>query len=258
MEMKGGYNELYKNSGGGAEPRLAFTLSEVLIVLGIIGVVSALTIPVLISKYNEKVTITALQKTYSELQQAIKMSETYNGSFRDWNYAVPERTFAETYIMPYLAKQYSHMGYFVFKYKKPDKTEQHPWSNAQYYYNDKSILIRCFQNANGIKYSTMIIDINGTKGPNIMGRDVFNFTLFNYTYGDHAWQTTPLCPMGEHYGLYQGGIGGFWGEHCASLEGVLGEDNVRGSCTKNGSGEACGLAIEKNGWKIPDNYPVRF
>ncbi len=42
--------------------RAAFTLAEVLITLGIIGVVAALTIPNLISKYNEFVTIIQLKK----------------------------------------------------------------------------------------------------------------------------------------------------------------------------------------------------
>ena len=38
---------------------IAFTLAEVLITLGIIGIVAALTIPALITKYQDKVTITA-------------------------------------------------------------------------------------------------------------------------------------------------------------------------------------------------------
>ena len=89
--------------------KLAFTLAETLITLGVIGVVAALTIPTLISKYNEMVTITELRKTYSELSQAIKLSETVNGDFREWEYSssvVEARTFAEKYIMPYLSRSY--------------------------------------------------------------------------------------------------------------------------------------------------------
>ena len=41
--------------------KCAFTLAEVLITLGIIGVVAALTIPTLISKYQEKQTIVKLK-----------------------------------------------------------------------------------------------------------------------------------------------------------------------------------------------------
>lgn len=63
----------------------AFTLAEVLITLGIIGVVAAMTLPPLLSKYRSTVTVNELKKTYSELQQAIKMSEVYNGDFRYWD-----------------------------------------------------------------------------------------------------------------------------------------------------------------------------
>lgn len=42
--------------------KLGFTLAEVLITLGIIGVVSAITIPSLISKYEKQATVTKLKK----------------------------------------------------------------------------------------------------------------------------------------------------------------------------------------------------
>ena len=46
----------------GMSKRIAFTLAEVLITLGIIGVVAALTIPTLIQKYEKQVYITQLKK----------------------------------------------------------------------------------------------------------------------------------------------------------------------------------------------------
>ena len=51
--------------------KFAFTLAEVLITLGIIGIVSAMTIPTLINNYQKKVTVTRLQQTYSMLNQAL-------------------------------------------------------------------------------------------------------------------------------------------------------------------------------------------
>ena len=47
--------------------KTAFTLAEVLITLGIIGVVAALTLPSLIQSYKERVTVTKVQKAYSIL-----------------------------------------------------------------------------------------------------------------------------------------------------------------------------------------------
>jgi prepilin-type N-terminal cleavage/methylation domain-containing protein len=50
----------------------AFTLSEVLITLGIIAVVAALTLPTIIEKHREQVTVTKVNQTYNILQNAIK------------------------------------------------------------------------------------------------------------------------------------------------------------------------------------------
>ena len=64
--------------------RTAFTLAEVLITLGIIGIVAALTLPTLISRYQEKVFITRLEKTYSILVSAYKLAVEENGSSTAW------------------------------------------------------------------------------------------------------------------------------------------------------------------------------
>ena len=55
------------------ESKIAFTLAEVLITLGIIGVVAAMTIPSLIQSYKEKATVTAVKQSYSIFAQALKM-----------------------------------------------------------------------------------------------------------------------------------------------------------------------------------------
>lgn len=59
----------------------AFTLAEVLITLGIIGVVSAMTIPNLMSSYNKHVVETKLKKTHSTILQAFKLMQAENGDF---------------------------------------------------------------------------------------------------------------------------------------------------------------------------------
>ena len=48
----------------------AFTLAEVLIVLGVIGVVSALTIPNLKDNTSDQVNVARAKKVYSELETA--------------------------------------------------------------------------------------------------------------------------------------------------------------------------------------------
>lgn len=55
-----------------------FTLSEVLITLGIIGVVSAMTIPSLVKNYQRQVYVTQLRKVYNEVGQAVQAYMTDN------------------------------------------------------------------------------------------------------------------------------------------------------------------------------------
>ena len=62
----------------------AFTLAEVLITLGIIGVVAALTMPALVSLYQKKIVETRLAHTYSLISQALKMAEADYGDSQYW------------------------------------------------------------------------------------------------------------------------------------------------------------------------------
>ena len=58
--------------------KFAFTLAEVLITLGIIGVVAAITIPGLMTKYHRHVVETKLAKFDSIINQAVRMSIAEN------------------------------------------------------------------------------------------------------------------------------------------------------------------------------------
>ena len=64
-----------RHSNADLHKKVAFTLAEVLITLGIIGVVAALTIPNVVSNYKKKVVETRLAKLYSVLNQAVELSE---------------------------------------------------------------------------------------------------------------------------------------------------------------------------------------
>mgnify|MGYP000358167703 FL=1 len=64
--------------------KTAFTLAEVLITLGIIGVVAAMTMPTLIESHNRQVVETRLEKFYSTINQAIVRAEVDFGDRSDW------------------------------------------------------------------------------------------------------------------------------------------------------------------------------
>ena len=61
----------------------AFTLAEVLITLGIIGVVVALTIPVLVGNYKKVQTVAQLKKVYSAMQQSVQIAQNEYGDIVD-------------------------------------------------------------------------------------------------------------------------------------------------------------------------------
>lgn len=64
----------------------AFTLAEVLITLGIVGIVAAITLPSLIQDYQISANINRLKNTYSILSQAVKASEADNGFVYEWDF----------------------------------------------------------------------------------------------------------------------------------------------------------------------------
>ena len=89
-----------------------FTLAEVLITLGIIGVVAAMTIPTLMSTFAKQRTETQLKAFYSRINQTIKMSIADNGDPDGWveekAYSYDEQVeFLKQYIFPYM----KNLGY---------------------------------------------------------------------------------------------------------------------------------------------------
>ena len=71
--------------------RVAFTLAEVLITLGIIGVVAAFTLPSVIAKYQEKVWTTSYLRVYSLLENAYRSAIYENGTVDNWPGSVKGR-----------------------------------------------------------------------------------------------------------------------------------------------------------------------
>lgn len=85
----------------------AFTLAEVLITIGIIGIVAAITIPTLMTKYSKKRTETQLKTFYSKINQTLKMSAAENGDIDGLitpkTYSYDEQVeFLKQYIFPYM------------------------------------------------------------------------------------------------------------------------------------------------------------
>ncbi len=95
----------------GRGKRCAFTLAEVLITLGIIGVVAAMTLPALVTKYQQHVTVTRLKAFNSTMSQAFQRAKLDYGDFSNWdsnNTAHQNKdssrilSWHEKYLLPYI------------------------------------------------------------------------------------------------------------------------------------------------------------
>lgn len=154
-----------------------FTLAEVLITLGIIGVVAAMTMPTLIQKYQKKVTAVRIKKAYSMIYQAVKLSEAENGNFNEWdmpssNTVENTRKFVKTYFEPYLKElQECSQGL--------DKSCTYPMSGAGVNYlmnNGEGISILAASDGK-IRF---LYDLYPNKGDkHILGKDYFYFEITN-------------------------------------------------------------------------------
>lgn len=73
----------------GFNTKKGFTLAEVLITLGIIGVVAALTVPTLIQNSQTAENVSKLKKVYSTLSNAYTLAVQENGTPDTWNLDAP-------------------------------------------------------------------------------------------------------------------------------------------------------------------------
>ena len=91
--------------------KFAFTLAEVLITLGIIGIVAAMTIPGLISNYQKKQTVTKLQKAISILNQAYKLSfDDVGEPSAQEAFNMGAEQYFQTYWVPYIKTALLYIG----------------------------------------------------------------------------------------------------------------------------------------------------
>ena len=266
--------------------RVAFTLAEVLITLGVIGVVAILVMPTIMSNYEKKVTEIRLLKVYTQFSDVIRKSELDNGPIKYWDFGdgySSTNKFMNTYILPYFDNSkycgkiiwgseglnVAQCGFECNGWRLPNGECSGESGYQTYRLDDYPVATNvsvsyCTSNQNvtcspRIQFVTFFIDVNGRKGKGIMGKDIFEFTLFNYKY-DSNFQPG----NGEHYGFKVGGICGNHGCYNQPIENLLngGGSVGQAACgnmnTNIHAGKACGVLIQKNGWKIPDNYPIKF
>ena len=210
---------------------LAFTLAEVLIVIGIIGVVAALTLPNLNHETGDKETVTRVKKTYSILTEALDRAQAIYGDFDTWfknctpgNWAPGAKIGGER-VVEFLkvkknCKLAANEGCF-----SSEATKNLVGSSRGTY--DDNVNIYKFILSDGVSVAfqwgnnIFTVDIDGpNKGANTFGKDLFNFEVDSSTgmlkaYSDCS-DTAFNCSLG-------GGVGVGFGD---SAGWILKYDNV--------------------------------
>jgi len=185
--------------------RLAFTLAEVLIVLGIIGMVAEMTLPTLINSTSKQTEISQLKKFYSSFEQGMSMYLTSQncsdlGCTGAFTGSVPDGAW-QTAMLGALGQVFkgvikcgdsecaesikkldgTSLGSFfstssddVQGYKLADGTmfafDDNDDDNCPLYANVSKISGVC---------AYVYVDLNASKQPNRYGRDIFIFILAN-------------------------------------------------------------------------------
>ena len=236
--------------------RIAFTLAEVLITLGIIGVVAAMTMPTLIKKYQQHVTVNRLKETYSILYNAVRMSETENGLLETWE--IPNeswdartytkgKTFFEQYLKPYIkvAKECKYLSNecWADEYLRPNENPDYIYFPASKNHTYSMVLasgsVIGFYPRN--TFCEVYVDLNGKKGPNKLGKDTFIIIIAKTANNGYGIFTRS--------GVYMYGQG--------YNRTVLKSNSYKG-CSKTATGLAgiyCSALIMHDGWKIEKDYP---
>ena len=219
--------------------RVAFTLAEVLITLGIIGVVAALTIPNLITKYQKWATVNKLKATYTILCNAFEMAKNdYGLNINQWELpdGVDEKSssdfFAEKYLIPYL-KITKDCNPYV-----PKECLPHNVSKNRTFILSNGVIVSVAASHEYDLRVQIALYINGYKKQN-RARDVFLIELGGGT-GNLGLDKNDILPYG--YAVSNSRI-----NYTLNKSGTY--------CSKLGNKSRCFALIMHDGWKIEDDYP---
>lgn len=180
--------------------RYGFTLAEVLITLGIIGIVAAMTMPVLINNYRATKLRTQFNKNYSLIAQVFKRMEAegVDTDPKDYKGDTFYKTFAKylTNTTDCGGLSQGHMyrpGCYSYKHSSTDETGSYKYltgnspifdgkfNNGQLLLPVGSLIFFDDSSAGEGYVGTLIwVDINGYNSPpNRLGYDFFVFEVVN-------------------------------------------------------------------------------
>ena len=248
--------------------KAAFTLAEVLVTLGIIGVVAALTIPALIADYKKIVYVNQLKKSVNVIENGFRLMMADDGADKLTDTCL-WGTFSDsigagaihTEFIGYMKKYFKVIDYNTidlkdYKFLNGNSPGVNPRTNfiladgVYFMFGTVNKIPTSLSEeeckkvkelgGNFCEYAIRLIyiDVNGSKLPNQFGRDLFQFELSN---------DGRLIPEGgKDAALFKSQVAlqnntKYWNSSSS-------ESNYR--CNKNSAGYACAARIMENGWKM--------
>lgn len=208
--------------------KLAFTLSEVLITMSLVGVVAALTIPSIHYSKTKKEYAAKIKNFYSRMNNAILDMEMDKGSFKNMYKPSNQSKSYEWYINnidPYYGHQFVK--------------EEGRFNSPEVFFKDGSSLYFPDDEEDCM---TINYDINALKPPNKPGYDIHSF-LFCFS------NTTRGVSFGNEeifFGPYNKGV--------LTLE--TDRDNIKDYCSLTPS--YCSKLLQYDQWEFKDDYPHKF
>lgn len=224
--------------------KTAFTLAEVLITLGIIGIVAALILPFFMANIRKSEYSNKLKKLYSIISQAVLMSEIQTGlSALDWERngminnedgtsdVVANEEESYNFFIKYLAPSFKYTS--IVKGGYIEENGRKKFINTKVYLVDGTVLVF----TNGSCFD-IVADLNGNRMPNKGGIDIYRFLL---------------CQGGApqaHFGNKNQSFGTYMPVHCPTREIALQK------CKENSS--YCSTLLMYDNWKFKDDYPYKL
>ena len=227
--------------------KVAFTLEETLITLGIIGVVAAMTIPNLITNHQKKQTVTKLQKAISVLNQAYKLSYDENGDLSpEEQTALGSSEYFKKYWESYIkvnqfCETAQDCGYASNPPMYMINGELTDWgwgsSSTRTLFSTMDgfvyfIISSYWKTLDQVQVSNPVVfvDLNGGEKPNRLGRDIFELVLISDGKGVQPYGTNLSNDDVDKYCSYKASI----------------HDSDTVTCVEK---------IKRAGWTIDSSYP---
>ena len=170
-------------SGGGKG--LAFTLAEVLITLGIIGVVAALTLPNLVANYKKQVLVTQLKAEVNIIENSFRKilanegvddlnnTPLFNGRSFNKDYYISQTGFSEI----------PNDSEMAFAQEIRKKNRSYPMF---YINNGGCFAVRVVRSSTtSLYYLIVYVDVNCDKRPNSLGYDQFSISFDRFGQSGH-------------------------------------------------------------------------